>query len=175
MIFVRACRALACALARTGEHQLKQHKILSVSLLLASCALFAPMGVSGGLIIDMLEVPPAAHAAWKLASAGSARFAGGWHALNEPILSPKPRFEQFSPYPLRLQTPRLEMLPHATPIWRLPLAGQISVLEQLLFAWSLRVPVYAAENIEFTLLERMLLVPRQLRITITAREEVEVE
>lgn len=141
------------------------------SLLLAALlAVILGFRAAGDMMIDALVVPPVESDAWALASAGAHRYAGGWHSLDEPIDVAVTPGQLLALSPLRKESPKLEMLPFATRIWRAPLTGQLSVVEQLLFAWTLRLPVHAPSGVELHLVERMLLVPNQIRIAIAANE-----
>ena len=132
-----------------------------------------PATLFGGLMMDVMTLPAADSDVWRLASVGADRYAGGWHSLDAPIPEEMHRSMLFSPVSLRVSPQHLEMVGRATPIWQTPLAGHLSVMEQLLFSWALQVPAYAPERIRLVTTERMLLVPHQLRIALTQVAEPE--
>lgn len=141
-------------------------------LVLAGLLFSCPTISSGGLLMEALALPTAESDVWALAFTGAARYAGGWHALDEPIPAEVDRERQASPIPLRIAPPNLEMLAFSTPIWPVQVAGRLSVIEQLLMAWTLRVPEFPAAHIRLSITERMLLVPRQWRIALSPAADV---
>ncbi len=129
----------------------------------------------GGLLMDTLEIPAPESHVWQLADSAEHRYAKGWHLPDVPIaevLQSGPA--RFEPSPLRLRGTILDIVSFSTSIWRAPSSEQLGVVEQILFLWSLQVPVYPSGAIPLRIRERMFLVPRQVRIDL-APAAVEVE
>lgn len=129
----------------------------------------------GGMIMDTMEIPASDSHVWQLADAGASRYAEGWYPRARPITYvPLHSTEGGEQFPLRLPGALLNPFPFSTPIWRSPVTGQLAVVEQILMLWSLQIPEYPSGPLSVTIRERMLLVPRQLRIEL-APVTVEVE
>ena len=128
-------------------------------------------GVHAGLIMESMVFPDKESDVWRLASAGADRYTGGWyspgtaiddgtHTTAAPVILS----------PLRLRHISLASIPHTAALWRSARAGTLPVEEQILFSWVLRIPAYPSGPIALVLRERMLLVPREVRIELAPLE-----
>ena len=126
-----------------------------------------PGTVDGGIIMETMELPSAADPVWDMATMGASRYAGGWLPLDRAISWPTGHIRTWdSPSALRIGASALGRLQLDT-VWDDVSVGGLSSVDRLLLGWALRVPVYPQGPMRLPLAEYMLLVPQQLRITLS--------
>ena len=127
----------------------------------------------GAMIIESIDVPPGGSEVWQLTSSGAARYSGGWIAWDAPTSS---HFEDGGTYPLGpllVKPVTADVATFASPMWGPFVVGPQSVVERLLFSWTIRIPAYRLGRSRPVITHDMLLLPQQIRIALAHLELTE--